>query len=85
MHHQLFIAGECVGGLDGLTIEVLDPFAAAIRSMTEEFTRIESLDTRHPIRDARTLDVARTPPASATSVAVTTRCRVTSSLPSPPS
>jgi aldehyde dehydrogenase (NAD+)/betaine-aldehyde dehydrogenase len=105
LHRQLFIGGRFVDGVDGATIEVINPFdcsviteiaearsadvdlavaaagdafpawrrtaaaergrlllrlADAIEARAEEFAQLEALDTGHPIRDARALDVPRT-------------------------
>ena len=105
MQNKLFIGGEFVDGLDGTTIEVLNPhdcsviteiaeargadvdravsaaaqafdswrltpaadrgrvllrLADAIEEHGEELAQLESLDTGHPIRDTRGLDVPRT-------------------------
>lgn len=105
MDRQLFIDGEFVDGIDGTTIEVINPhdcsviteiaearaadvdraveaaaaalpawrrtaaaergrllskLADALEANAEEFAQLESLDTGHPIRDARLLDVPRT-------------------------
>ncbi|MEQ1873476.1 MAG: aldehyde dehydrogenase family protein [Ilumatobacteraceae bacterium] len=105
MDRQLFIDGEFVDGVDGTTIEVINPhdcsviteiaearaadvdlavaaasaalpgwkrtsaadrgrlllkLADALEANAEEFAQLESLDTGHPIKDARLLDVPRT-------------------------
>jgi aldehyde dehydrogenase (NAD+)/betaine-aldehyde dehydrogenase len=105
MRNQLFIGGEFVDGVDGATIEVINPhdcsviteiaegraadvdravdaaaaafpgwraraaadrgrlllkLADAIEANGEELAQLESLDTGHPISDARKLDVPRT-------------------------
>lgn len=104
MQHQLFIDGEFVDGIDGATIDVVNPhdgtvitaiaeareadvdsaveaahaafpgwsslaasergrlllkLADGIEEHAEEFARLESLDTGHPLKDSTVLDVPR--------------------------
>ena len=54
---------------------ILLKLADLIEANAEELARLESLDTGHPIRDSRALDVPRTAACFATSAAWPTSSR----------